>query len=201
MTVAEFVTAVRNTTGHDSDTQVTDPMITAEGDRRYKSLRRWLSQKAPELYQTTSETTLTTGTNTISKPSDFERVIRVEIQLSQGFWEPLAMRNALSQTQGIACDSAGTYRLTYVTKPTSGYTSFDVPDGAEEILIHETAGWVRQRHEEDPSYHMAEARQLKLDLQRDIAMRNGAHPRSVLVSGGLCDYRSWYEEGDYIVIQ
>ena len=103
MTVTDFVTAVRNTTGHDSDTQVTDAMITAEGDRRYKTLRRWLSQKAPALYQTTSQTTLTTGTNTISKPSDFERVIRVEIQLSQGFWVPLSMRNALAQTEGIAC--------------------------------------------------------------------------------------------------
>lgn len=202
MTVTEFVAEVRSATGHDSDTAVTDAQITAEGNLRYRNFRRWLSQKAPNLYQKTATFSMTSASNQYTKPADFERVVRLEMQMSQGYWEPLNMRPTISMSQGIAVDVTGTYRLTYTTRPEDGYTTLDVPPGGELVILNETAGWVRQRHEEDPSYHMQEAARIKQELQRDIAMRDGAHPRSLL-SSVACNwsFHTWYEEGAYLVIQ
>ena len=200
-TVASAITAVRSATAHDNDTQTTTAQITEELDQEYRNLRRWLSQFVPSLYQKSAQFTLTTGTSTISKPVDYERLVRFEVQFSQGCWEPMTTRAVLAASQGVQVDVAGTYRLTYTARPEDGYTAYDMPEGANRILVHLVSAWVRQRHDEDPTWHMNKAEQLKAELRRDLVMRQGAHPISALQHGMLgYGYRSFFEEGDHFVI-
>lgn len=188
MTPAQAVTDVRSATAHDADQQVTDVQITAELTREYKRVRRWLSSFLPELYQTFIYGVLPAGTladgitNIITKPDNFERLIRLELQLSQNYWQPLAMRPLLHASEGIPRDVGGTYRLTYVMRPLDGDTSYVVPEGCEDIIVNLVAAWVKQRHEEDPSYFVGRAAQLKQELRSDLSMRNGAHARSLMVA-------------------
>lgn len=199
--VSAAVTAVRSATAHDNDEQVSDSMIEEELDQEYRNLRRFISQFAPSIYQTTALFTLVSPTATITKPDDFERLVRMEFQFSQGCWEPLAMRPTLAQSQGIVVDVSGSYQLTYVTRPEDGYTEYDLPEGANRILVHTVSAWVRQRHEEDPTWHEAKAERMKQELRRDLVMRTGAHPQSALQHGPLgYGFRSFYEQGDQFVI-
>lgn len=206
-TVASAVTAVRSATAHDNDRQVTDDQIKDELDQEYRALRRYLSQFVPELYQGVAPFTLTSPAivqpaNCLAKPVDFERLTRLEVMFSQGCWEPVAVRPMIARSQGIAVDVAGQYRLTYVQRPVDGYDEYDLPEGANRILVHKVAAWVRQRFEEDPSYHEQKAEQLKAELRRDLVIgRYGAHPVSGLQHGIMgYGYRSAYEEGDHFVI-
>ena len=201
MTPAAAVIAVRSATAHDADQQTTDVQITAELDREYRRARRWLSSFLPELYQDTETYTIASPTNTLTKPDDFERIVRVEQQFSDVFWEPMRPRPMLHASEGIARDCTGTYRLTYVTRPVDGYTAFDVPEGCEDILISLVSAWVKQRHEEDPTYFMQRAAQLKDEVRSALSMRYGAHPRSLMShSFGQVWVGSFYEQGKTIVI-
>ena len=207
MTVANAIIAVQSATAHDNDTQTTGTQITAELDREYRRVRRWLSTFVPSLYQKTQDYTIAAGSTTaalskLTKPVDFERIIRLEQQFSQGYMQPLAVRPALMASEGTRRDTAGTYLLTYVARPVDGYTAFDVPDGVEDIIISIVAGWVRQRHNEDPSYHMARAEQMKREAQVSLVMRYGAHPVSAFQnqSGWAIGLGSFYEEGNYLVV-
>jgi hypothetical protein len=201
MTPAAATTAVRSATAHDADTQVTDTQIAAELDREYRRVRRWLSSFLPELYQKVASFTIASPTNALTKPDDFERVTRLEQMFSQGYYQPLTVRAQLHASQGIARDCSGTYRLTYVARPVDGYTAYDVPEGAEDILISLVAAWVKQRHEEDPTYFMQRAAQLKDEIRSSLVMRYGAHPRSLMSCQYGQDYvGSFYEEAATIVI-
>ena len=201
MTPAQAVTAVRSATAHDADTQVTDPQITAELDREYRRVRRWLSGFLPELYQASQDYTIASPTNVLTKPDTFERIVRLEQQFSQGYWEPMQMRPILHASEGIVRDCGGTYRLTYVARPVDGYSAYDIPEGAEDILINLVAAWVRVRHEEDPSYFVGRANQLKDEIRLTLSMRYGAHPRCVMSHAyGRSWVGSFYEQGNTIVI-
>lgn len=200
-TVASAVTAIRSATAHDNDQQVTDAMITGELDQEYRDLRRYLSQFAPSLYQKTQLFTLVNPANTCAKPDDFERLIRFEVKFSQACWEPMAIRPTIAQSQGIAVPVDGDYRLTYVARPVDGYTAFDLPEGANRILVNKVAAWVCTRFNDDPSWFDNKAEQLKVELRRDIIMRTGAHPQCALQHGAMgYGFRSFYEEGDHFVI-
>ena len=204
-TVANAIVAVRTATAHDSDTQTTDAQITDQLDQDYRDLRRFISQFAPTMYQDVETFTIAAGALTITqrshdKPVNYERIIRMEYDLGGGCWEPLATRSVLHASQGVAVDVAGDYRMTYVTQPIDGYTAFDIPPGASRILVQLAAAFVRQRHDEDPSYHEQKAAQLKADLRRDLVMRQGAHPVCALVTPDIYGSRSFYEEGDHFVI-
>ena len=201
MTPASAVTAVRSATAHDSDTQVTDAQITAELDREYRRVRRWLSSFAPSLYQAEASFVVAAGASTIAKPVDFDRVLTLEREMGQGVYVPLAMRPQLHAHSGRQIDCAGTYRLTYVQRPVDGYTAFDIPDGAEDILIQLVAAWARVRHDEDPSYHMQRAEQLKSELRPVLKMRYGAHPRCLLqTTPSTFQFLTFFEEGANLVL-
>jgi hypothetical protein len=206
MTPALAVTAVRSATAHDADTQVTDTQIIAELDREYRRARRWLSSFLPELYQAVAPIYTLAGVadgtvNLLAKPVDFETLVRLEQQFSQGFWQPLTPRPQLHASEGIARDVTGSYRLTYVSRPVDGYTTFDLPPGAEDIMICLVSGWVRNRHEEDSSWHMQRAADLKNELRASLAMRYGAHARSMMTHQyGEGWIGSFYEQGSSIVI-
>jgi hypothetical protein len=201
MTPALAVTAIRSQTAHDADQQVTDVQLTAEIDREYRRTRRWLSNFLPGLYRKVALFTLAFPQKTITKPDDFERLTLLEQQFSQGYWDPLTMRPALHASEGIARDCTGSYRLTYVTRPVDGYTVLDVPEGAEDIIIANVSGWLRQRHNEDPTYHLQRAQALKDEIRVGLAFRNGAHPQSIMQSQyGNAPVGSFYEEGATFVI-
>ena len=206
MTPAAAITAVRSATAHDADQQVTDTQLTAELDREYRRVRRWLSSFLPELYQKQSANIRLSGTvdgtaNIITKPDDFERLVRLEQQFSQGFWQPMNPRPLLHASEGVPRDITGTYRLTYVARPVDGYTAFDVPEGCEDVIIAAVAAWVRQRHDEDVTYWMNRAAQLKDEVRAALSMRYGAHPRCLMSSTyGNYSLGSFYEQGNTFVI-
>lgn len=207
MTVANAIIAVRSATAHDNDTQTTDTQITAELDREYRRVRRWLSTFAPTLYQKTQDYTIAAGSTTpetskVQKPSDFERIVRFEQQFSQGYWQPLAVRPVLVASEGVRRDVGGTYKLTYIAKPVDGYTAFDVPEGVEDVIVTWVSAWVRDRHDEDPSFKLAQYEKLKRDAQVSLTMRYGAHPVSALQnqSAWSIGLGSFYEEGNYLVV-
>jgi hypothetical protein len=201
ITITRAILDVRTATAHDADTQVTDAMITEELDQEYRNLRRYISQFAPTMYTKTYETTLAIGVSTITKPSDYERVVRLETRFSQGYYQPLAMRSVLESSQGVAVDVAGTYRLTYTAQPEDGYSTFDLPPGAANILVNYVAAFVCQRHQEDPSFFERRYEMKKAELRRDLVLRYGAHPLPAITHFPLdYGYRSFYEEGDHFVI-
>lgn len=203
MLVTEGVTAVRSATAHDNDQQTTDAQITAELDREYKRVRRWLSTFLPELYSTTATPSVLSGVMsgaTIAKPSDYERVIRLEFEYPTGNWVPLAMRPMLHGSSWFQRDVSGTYRLTYVQRPVAGYTTYDVPDGCEDLILEPVKAWVRQRHDEDPSFHIGRRSQLEKQLRADLAMRYGAHGRSILGGAQFWPRATFFEQGANFVI-
>lgn len=202
MTVAEAIVDVRSATAHDADTQTTDTQITAELDKEYKRVRRWISSFLPELYQVQSASTAITGSSgaTFAKPDAFERLIRMEREESSGSWAPMNVRPGLLSGYGSSRSVAGNYRIIYVERPVDGYTAFDVPDGCEDLIILPVCAWVKQRHEEDPNYFMNRAQLLKQELRVPLMKRYGQHNRGGLVDHRLLSPYSFYEEGDNFVI-
>jgi len=174
MTIASAIVEVRTSTAHDSDTQVTDTMITAQLNDSYRRTRRWLSTFLPELYAVSAAATIAAGANTIAKPDGYERLIRLEYEVATDDYYPLELG---PMVEGPGSNAAGTYRITYASRPVDGYTSLDVPEGVERIIIEEASAWVRQRLNEDPKYHLDMAAALKRDLRADLRNRYGAHSR------------------------
>lgn len=207
-TVTAAVAAVRAATAHDSDTQFLDTSLTEQLDQDYRDLRRFIAQFAPTMYQKVEEFTLASGTITLAqrkhtKPVDYERLIRFEVEFSQGCWQPMSTRPILAASQGVDVDVGANYRMTYVAQPVDGYTAFDLPPGASRILVHLGAAWVRQREDDlaGADYHEKKAEYLKNQLRRDIVMRQGAHPVCALVhEPAVYGFRSFYEEGDHFII-
>jgi hypothetical protein len=121
--------------------------------------------------------------------------------MGQSVYVPLAMRPQLHEHAGRQIDPSGTYRLTYVARPVDGYTYYDVPEGAEDIVIHNVCGWLRVRHDEDPTWHMQRADQIKNELRPLLVMRYGAHPRCVLqTSPSIAQFISFFEVGNTLVL-
>lgn len=136
-----------------------------------------------------------TGASWIAKPSDYESLRLLEKQTNNGYWMPVEIYPSLNRHEATGVsfyeqgqrlvlfpetEATGTYRITYLTKPVSGYTTYDLPDGLEQIIVEETSAFVRQRHEEDPSYHKAIAKQIWDDQYMSLWNRYGSHGRSGL---------------------
>ena len=197
MTVTQARTAIRASTNHDADTQVTDAQLDVKIDQEFQRLRRALGAYVPALFESTSAPTITAGNNTIAKPATFERVRRLERLISGALYYPVPvvdMLNANQETQLVFYEQGsnlvlmpisraeGTYRLTFVTKPAAGYTTFDVPEGCEDVIIERVAAWVRQRHDEDPGYHLRAAAEMWKEQRSVLLRRYGLHPSVALVS-------------------
>ena len=207
MTVAEAITAVRSATAHDADQQVTDTQIQNELDREYKRVRRRIAMFAPSMYQKVQDNiqvpSVAPGVpaNCVAKPDDFERVLTFDRQLGNQIYAPLTMMPQLNAQSGRKQDVSGIYRLTYIMRPIDGYTTFDVPEGAEDIITQAVCGWVRQRHNEDPTWHMNRADKLFDELRSNYVMRYGMHPRSLLqVTPSCFMYLTYFEQGPNLVI-
>jgi hypothetical protein len=204
MLVTDAVAAVRTATAHDVDTQITDPQITAWIDKAYRRTRRWLSTFMPEFYAVEFLPPFLSGAQsgaTIAKPDDYERLIRMDYQYPNNNWYPLSMRSVLNQKTGIIVDVSGQYRITYTRRPVDGYTTIDVPEGCEDIITEMVAARVRNRHDEDTSWHVGLVAQLRKEAMADLRMRYGAHPRSCLqITQGWEPQRTFFEQGSNFVI-
>jgi hypothetical protein len=201
MTVTEAIAAIRASTLHDADTQVTDAQITVKIDQEYKRLRRQLVLLIPSLYEVVSTPTITAGNTTIAKPTDFERLVLLERQSAGSQYFALTAADRLNKNDPdqisfyerasnfvVQPDSLapGSYRLTVVLGPTTGYTSLDVPGGCEDVIVERAAAWVCARHEDDPSYHDAAADRIWREQRSVLIRRYGAHPQP-----GLARTRRW----------
>ena len=204
MLVLDAVDAVRASTAHDNDDQTTTLQIQEWIDRAYTRTRRWLSTFMPEYYAAEYLPPALVGAiggALLPKPDDYERLIRIERQYPAGYWYPLTMRTVLTQKVGMAIDVSGQYRITYSKCPVDGYQYIDVPEGCEDIVIEEAAALVRNRHDEDPSFHLGRVVQLKREAMADLRMRYGAHPRSCLQVNPLYGPQTtFYEQGNNFVI-
>ena len=135
------------------------------------------------------------GANWIGEPADFESLRLLERLTGNGQWMPVASSSSLNRRESLNIsfyeqgrflmlspdsEAPGQYRLTYESKVPDGYTYYDLPDGFEQIIIEETSAFVRQRHEEDPTYHKREAQRIWDDQYMSLWNRYGSHGRSGL---------------------
>lgn len=192
MTTAECVSAIRATTRHDNDTQVTDSQLLVKVDQEFRRLRRRLSTFVPSLFQAVASIAISAG-NSFAKPAGFESLILLERLGSGGRYFPVGILDpsALDANQPLRvsayeqgstfvvmpeAQAIGTYRLTYGTAPSAGYLSFDLPAGFEDIVIERCASWVRVRHDEDPGHHDREADRIWREQITPLRRRYGRHP-------------------------
>lgn len=179
------------------DAQLPAPVLQRKLDSLYRVLRRKLSAEFPSLYEKmTSPIVVAAGATTITKPADCESVRVVERQDGQ-LWYPLEVAPSLNRDQygkisfyemgailQLAPDSAapGTYRLIYIATPATTITTYDVPDGLEEILVEQASAFARQRHNELEfvAYHKGEAERIWNDNYMALWSRYGSHGRSGL---------------------
>ena len=198
LSVANALVAIRTSTNHDADTQVTDTQLTAKLDQEYKRLHRVLGQLVPSLFEVVSLPTITsTATPYFAKPSNTERIRKVERLGSGGRYYPLAYGQPLGYRDPsvltwyeqagnilITPDTSaiGSYRLTLITGVVSGYTSLDlIPEGCETIIIERCAAFLRQRHREAFQHHLDLAEAIWKEQKPAMMKRSGAHPVPGLV--------------------
>jgi len=196
LSVSDAIAMVRSGTAHDNDQQTTDAQIQAQITRALQRLRRRLSVAFPSIFEkVSSELVVAAGQSTITKPVDCEHITVMERKNSAGTWDFLDVNPSLNRSMAATISvyerggvlvlepaylAAGTYRIHYSSALVDGFTTIDLPAGLEEIVIEEVCGWVRQRHEEDPSYHMARAHQVWGENWMALKKRYGAHGRSAL---------------------
>ena len=173
---ADAVTRVLENLGRVAgDQQLPSDAIIRRLDDEYRRLRRRLSAEFPTLYEgLSSVSTLTGSTTSFAKPTDCETVRVVEKQ-SGAYWTSLPVAPSLNRDEiGALCfyeqganivltpagSAPGSYRVFYVMAPASTVTTYDVPDGLEGIIVEKTSAWGRQRHDEDPTFHLQEAQRI-----------------------------------------
>lgn len=168
-------------------------------DQEYRRLRRELVAVIPTLYiAVESPFTLTAGQDTHGTLTDYERVVRFERLVGARWFDvPVASEPGVSQPRqasflGVSYRESGattpviivspvelapgTYRLTYHQKPVASYSTLDVPEGVEDVIVHRAAAQVRMRFDEDPSPHVALASTIWDQQRRDLRRRYGGHP-------------------------
>ena len=176
LTPSDAVLRVLENVGRVSgDQQLPAEAITRRLDDEYRRLRRRLSDEFPSLYEARSgNLTIAAGASSFAKPTGCEKVLVVQKQVGSS-WIALPVAPSVNRDE-MAClafyeqganiviapelSAPGTYRCYYIQAPASSVTTYDVPDGLEGIIVEEASAWARQRHDEDPSYHKAVAKQI-----------------------------------------
>lgn len=209
MTRSEARTVIRANTDHEgaSDTQVTTTQLDTWIDLENKLLAREVALIAPTLYtKTDDEQELASGDTdgSLNLPDDFERIVRIEKQVSGDVWYPLSISDGLSPHTGstltareeedcyiISPDAimAGTYRLVYVRQAVTmsdDSDTLDVPSGCEDVLIERVCARVRGKLDEDPSLHLQNADRTWRVQKQALRRRYGKSPEP-----GIRPMRRW----------
>lgn len=196
LTVAQARAAIRASTYHDADTQVTDAQLDIKINQERIRLLRDLQAYLPSLFETQSTIVISSGSSAFSKPADFERMRRLERQVNGDLFFAVPVAEALNANQSVVISyfeqgstiqirptnsAPGTYRLTYLPISTALVDLAGVPDGLEDVIIERVAGWVRVRHDEDPAPHWQYSEKLWNDQRSALMRRYGLHPKPGLV--------------------
>jgi len=164
-------------------------------DDEYRTLRRRLSAEFPTIYEKTSTTvTLAGSTTSFAKPTDCETIRVLEKQAGDR-WSSLPVVTSLNRDE-VNClafyeaganvvivppaSAPGTYRMFYIAEPAATVSTYDVPDGIERMLVEMGSAFIRQRHNEDPTYHIQRAEKIWEDAFMGLWRRYGSHGQSGL---------------------
>lgn len=178
------------------DTQLPADAIIRRQDDEYRRLRRRLASEFPTIYETLAAPfTVAAGASSFTKATDCETIRVLEKQTGSATWYPLDVAASLNRDEAgrlsfyevgstiyitPAPSAPGTYRYFYLAMPPTTVTTYDVPNGLEGIIIEETAAWARVRHDEDPTPHKLNARQIWDDAYMGLYNRYGSHGQSGL---------------------
>lgn len=190
---------VRSETGNDEDTQITDTQIGTWFWLAYGQLQRELSASFPDLYEKTSgETTLVNGNGTLNKPSDYSKLVRIEVKIGE-VWQVVPHASKANpqldgyvgfEEQGAAfqitpsAGCAGTYRIIYVFVPSETFPADDIPRGFEDVLIQRVIAKAQIRIGGDPVPHNAEADRVYKRMTKALKTgRRGVGPEPGLITG------------------
>lgn len=203
------ITAIRTSTGHDSDTQVTDTQLGVWIDQIYPEFRREILDVAPSLYTAVAATQdLTTTDPDFDLPADFERVSTLQVLCGVDYLGVPPVSDVSPDFGGLcwreeagvlrlapATSCTGTYRLAYNKAPTlTGDYTIEVPTGCELVIVERVAAMVRVRFNEDPTPHLATADRIwhgapgmpGSGQKTAIRRRFGGHTQ-----GGFVQTRAW----------
>jgi hypothetical protein len=197
--LSDLIALVRSETGNTDDTQYSDDEVGTWMWIEYGKVRRTLSAKFPELFETTSSNVVvTTASPLINKPSDFEKLVRIE-QLIGSDWQTVPHANKVNphldsyvgyREQGATlqltpgASAAGTYRVVYVRNPSETFPADDIPRGAEDAIIQKVIAKAQIRVGGDPAPHYEEAKNTLKDFIKDYrAGRRSNAPEPGFVSG------------------
>lgn len=159
MDFAGAITAIRTVTRYDtvSPSPVTDAMVTVWLNSALDRFRRLINAEVPQLYRATSSNlVIASGAQTLTKPADFERLVRIEKSIN-GRWcnvEPAAQVDLEAGPLGWeevgatfliwpSLQAPGTYRIVYNTTATAGVLA--VPAGLEDVPVERVCARVKER--------------------------------------------------------
>lgn len=187
-TLADVEASVRAATDQDVSGPVTQVTIYQFVNEELPSLRRRLGDLVPDLYTAyTADFTVAAGVYSVDLSAapisltDFGKVRTVERKES-GQYYPLSVAPALGPGT-LDPAVAGTYRVSYVTKPaalTASGNPVPLPDGAERVLVESVAARVRARVEEDPGFHLRMRDQAWAELRDSLISQYLSTPQSVV---------------------
>lgn len=159
MTFAEAITAIRTATRYDtaSPSPITDAQVTVWLNSEMDRFRRMINAEVPVLYRAVSSTTvIASGAQTISKPNDYEALVRLE-RLIGSKWMNVEPADAVNMEDGClgfeevgstfliwpSASAPGSHRLIYGKTATAG--TLEVPPGLEDVVTEKVCARVKER--------------------------------------------------------
>lgn len=194
-------TSIKNATDHDTDDQGgTATVLNSWINEEYLAVRRLLHDVVPDLYTVLSgDFTVAAGVTTYNPGalSNLEKIRLVEQKIN-GVYYPLPPAPPWASTYypkksyrliyGPTIeflphnDTAGTYRLRYIVGPSTLVNDGDLvelPRGGDRVLIERVAARVRQRLEEDPTFHLQRAEEAWRELRKSVVDQYRPGPQGI----------------------
>jgi hypothetical protein len=208
LTISDIRALIRSETANDEDDQYGDDQLDVWLTIEYRKLHKRLSARFPELYTSTSATTVLTSTNTITKPVNLAKILHVE-RLEGDRW--IALPKATKVTPALDCylgwheegatiiiapdatAAAGSYRIKFLVSPSDSFPATDIPLGFEDIIFQNVIAKCKIRIGDDPSPHLALAAQTWSEQVKAQHPRQGNDPEPGFVTGyGVGSYGDGY---------
>lgn len=206
MSPSELVTEAVVTANKVGQAKVGQEVILARGKRLYQRKRLSIHQRFMGIFYREVKTFTLTSASNLFLPTNPSMIapILVETQIaaagnnryvpvkpadqgnpdSRFGWSQIHDVNGKSILFTQAGDAAGNYRLTYLGAHAVGDNEQMVlPDGYEDVLVWELAGWLRFCYEEDSRTCKVEARELENEADEILRLWTGKHPSPGLTNG------------------